>query len=158
MDQRETILNSWKEIAEYLGRGVRTAQRWERDLGLPVRRPRGKERSAVVAVSSDIDAWLKRCPVHDASNKKQLSPENLSPPRWMITYQNAERLRQRTEALYNRALQLRKNLQRALDLSEKLAVQRSLVQESVRHGGNGLQKRLARNVPASQETYPIGIV
>ncbi len=141
MDQRETILNSWKEIAEYLGRGVRTAQRWERDLGLPVRRPRGKERSAVVAVSSDIDAWLRRCPVHDASGKKHLSLENLTPPRWMITYQNAERLRQRTEALYDRALQLRKNLQRAMDLSEKLAVQRSLAQESVRNGANGLQKR-----------------
>jgi len=140
MDQRETILNSWKEIAGYLGRGVRTAQRWERDLALPVRRPRGKERSAVVAVSSDIDAWLKRCPVHDASSKKQLSPE-IATPRWMITYQNAERLRQRTEALYDRALQLRKNLQRAMDLSGKLAVQRSLAQESARSGANGLQKR-----------------
>jgi predicted DNA-binding transcriptional regulator AlpA len=140
MDQKETILNSWKEIADYLGRGVRTAQRWEHDLALPVRRPRGKERSAVIAVSSDIDAWLKRCPVHYGSSKKQLSPETQTGPRWMITYQNAERLRERTEALYDRALQLRKNLQRALDLSGKLAVQRSLVQESARNGVNGLQK------------------
>ncbi len=31
------VLNSWKEIACYLGRGVRTVQRYERDLGLPVR-------------------------------------------------------------------------------------------------------------------------
>ena len=53
-----SILNSWKEIAAYLGRGVRTAQRWERDLALPVRRPRGKDRSAVFAVPTEIDAWL----------------------------------------------------------------------------------------------------
>ena len=29
-------LESWKEIAAYLGRDVRTAQRWERLGGLPV--------------------------------------------------------------------------------------------------------------------------
>ena len=39
------ILNSWKEIANYLGRGVRTVQRWERDLRLPVHRPKGKDRA-----------------------------------------------------------------------------------------------------------------
>jgi hypothetical protein len=31
-------LNGWKEIAAYLGRSVRTVQRWEKDFGLPVRR------------------------------------------------------------------------------------------------------------------------
>lgn len=52
------LLNGWKEISKYLGRGVRTAQRWEQ-LGLPVRRPRSKDRSAVVAFSEEIDAWLR---------------------------------------------------------------------------------------------------
>ena len=42
------LLNSWKEIAAYMGRGVRTLQRWERDLALPVRRL-GKERTIVGA-------------------------------------------------------------------------------------------------------------
>jgi len=28
-------LNGWKEIASFLGKGVRTAQRWEKDYGLP---------------------------------------------------------------------------------------------------------------------------
>src|SRR5262249_2050618 len=59
---RSEILNSWKEIARYLDRGVRTAQRWERDLQLPVRRPRGKRRSAVLAIPKEIDAWLANCP------------------------------------------------------------------------------------------------
>ncbi len=52
------ILNGWKEIGNYLGRGVRTVQRWEH-LGLPIRRPAGRIRSAVCAVPEEIDAWLK---------------------------------------------------------------------------------------------------
>ena len=38
-------LDSWKEIATYLGRGVRTAQRWEREEGLPVHRLSDSEQS-----------------------------------------------------------------------------------------------------------------
>lgn len=56
------VLNSWKEIAGYVGRGVRTVQRWEVDCGLPVRRPRAKSRSAVIAFSDEIDAWLRSAP------------------------------------------------------------------------------------------------
>jgi phage terminase Nu1 subunit (DNA packaging protein) len=56
------ILNSWKEIAGYLGRGLRTAQRWERELGLPVRRPRGRSRTAVFALRKELDIWLHDCP------------------------------------------------------------------------------------------------
>jgi hypothetical protein len=55
-----TILNSWKEIASYVGRGIRTVQRWERELGLPVRRPRGHLRSPVVAIPSELDDWLRQ--------------------------------------------------------------------------------------------------
>jgi transposase len=60
------ILNSWKEIANYLGRGVRTVQRWERDLGLPVHRPKGKDRSAVLAFPEELDQWLQQTPVRSA--------------------------------------------------------------------------------------------
>ncbi|HLJ91456.1 MAG TPA: hypothetical protein VKZ53_31950 [Candidatus Angelobacter sp.] len=59
---RSDTLNSWKEIARYLDRGVRTVQRWERDLNLPVRRPWGKKRSAVVAIRKEIDVWISCCP------------------------------------------------------------------------------------------------
>jgi hypothetical protein len=55
----QTVLNSWKEIARYLDRGVRTVQRWERDLKLPVHRPRGRTRSAVMAVPEELDAWVR---------------------------------------------------------------------------------------------------
>ena len=60
------ILNSWKEIANYLGRGVRTAQRWERDLGLPIHRPKGKDRSAVLAFPEELNQWLQKTPVRSA--------------------------------------------------------------------------------------------
>ncbi len=63
----KTILNSWKEISEYVGRGVRTVQRWEHDLGLPVRRPRHHLRSPVVAMTAEIDEWLR----HGVLNRTQ---------------------------------------------------------------------------------------
>jgi hypothetical protein len=54
-----TVLTSWKDIARYMGKGVRTVQRWERQLGLPVRRPTGAQhKSAVLVDRSDLDAWL----------------------------------------------------------------------------------------------------
>ena len=60
------ILNSWKEIANYLGRGVRTVQRWERDLGLPIHRPKGQDRSAVLAFPEELNAWMQQTPVRSA--------------------------------------------------------------------------------------------
>jgi hypothetical protein len=53
------VLSCWKDIAKYLGKGVRTVQRWEREFELPVRRPKGANRkSAVAAHPRDLDAWL----------------------------------------------------------------------------------------------------
>jgi hypothetical protein len=53
------VLSCWKDIAKYLGKGVRTVQRWEREFELPVRRPKGANcKSAVVADPRDLDAWL----------------------------------------------------------------------------------------------------
>jgi hypothetical protein len=63
------VLNSWKEIATYLGRGVRTVQRWEAELHLPVHRPRGKTRSAVVAFRQELDEWLQCTPSHGDSKE-----------------------------------------------------------------------------------------
>jgi hypothetical protein len=59
VSEESTVLSSWKDIARYLGKGVRTVQRWERHLGLPVRRPIGaSQKSAVLLYRSDVDAWL----------------------------------------------------------------------------------------------------
>jgi hypothetical protein len=53
------VLTSWKEIAAYLGKGVRTVQRWETELGLPVRRP-GSERHIVLALPTELDDWARQ--------------------------------------------------------------------------------------------------
>src|SRR5579863_980355 len=54
-----------------LGRGVRTMQRWESELGLPVHRPRGKDRSAVLAFPEELDHWLHSAPLSpDADGKR----------------------------------------------------------------------------------------
>jgi hypothetical protein len=52
------VLSGWKDIASYLGKGVRTVQRYERDLRLPVRRPAGKLRGSVLTTKSDLDGWV----------------------------------------------------------------------------------------------------
>ncbi|HEY7353762.1 MAG TPA: hypothetical protein VH596_13430 [Terriglobales bacterium] len=52
------VLNSWKEIASYLRRGVRTVQRWEATLGMPVRRLGSTPRAPVVAFRHELDAWM----------------------------------------------------------------------------------------------------
>ena len=50
-------LDSWKEIASYLKRDVRTVQRWEKTEKLPVRRHLHEKQGTVYAFKSEIDAW-----------------------------------------------------------------------------------------------------
>ena len=50
-------LESWKEIAAYFDRDLRTVIRWEKDLGLPVRRYPGKAKGRVYAEVSELKAW-----------------------------------------------------------------------------------------------------
>ena len=57
------VLHSWKEISNYTGRGVRTIQRYEVQLGFPIHRPAGSPRSAVLAFSDEVDFWLSRSPM-----------------------------------------------------------------------------------------------
>ena len=48
-------LDSWKEIASYLRREVRTVQLWEKKEGLPVHRHFHKRLGSVYALRSEID-------------------------------------------------------------------------------------------------------
>jgi hypothetical protein len=74
------VLTSWKEIARYMGKGVRTVQRWEQDFGLPVRRPQGSNKKAVLARPRDLDAWValrcasrtERAPADVSENRRGL--------------------------------------------------------------------------------------
>lgn len=50
-------LDSWKEIAAYLHRDIRTVQRWEKTAGLPVHRHAAARLRTAFAFRGEIDAW-----------------------------------------------------------------------------------------------------
>ncbi len=64
------ILESWKEIASYLGITVRTAQNWERGRGLPVHRDGDGPRARVSAYSRELDAWKSERTVRVTAPRK----------------------------------------------------------------------------------------
>jgi TolB-like protein/Flp pilus assembly protein TadD len=57
-------LESWKEIAAYLKRTVRTVHRWEKNEGLPVHRHLHRKQGTIYAYTAEIDAWWRDRAVH----------------------------------------------------------------------------------------------
>jgi predicted DNA-binding transcriptional regulator AlpA len=122
VDSSRTILNSWKEIAAYVGRGIRTLQRWERDHGFPVHRPSGKQRSAVFAVTSEVDKWLKTRPLltenGNAATALITIPDQLG-PRWQKVRLSTHDLVAKTQRLLASTGQLQAELKHAIELGSK---------------------------------------
>lgn len=58
--QEADRLSGWKEIGQYLRRSVRSVQRWEHELNLPVRRIKTAHGQAVFASRTELDAWMAR--------------------------------------------------------------------------------------------------
>ncbi|HET9281347.1 MAG TPA: tetratricopeptide repeat protein [Candidatus Angelobacter sp.] len=52
-------LDSWKEIASYLRRDVRTVQRWEKKEGLPVHRHLHDKLGSIYAYRNELTDWFK---------------------------------------------------------------------------------------------------
>jgi phage terminase Nu1 subunit (DNA packaging protein) len=104
----ETDLHSWKEIAAYLGRGVRTVQRWERDVGLPVRRS-GNKGVAAYAHTREIDCWLHNISQKDTFRMSPTASSSISD-----LSENRERIRKRSHEVAERSSQL---LQAAKDMA-----------------------------------------
>src|SRR5262250_492156 len=74
------ILNGWKEIANYLGKGVRTVQRYEIELSLPVRRPAGKSYGSVVATKAELDGWVSASPIREAFHLARMKTGEVTSP------------------------------------------------------------------------------
>jgi hypothetical protein len=53
-------LNTWQQIANYLGLSVRAVQNYEKTAGLPVHRLAGQSRGRVWAYTDELDAWKSR--------------------------------------------------------------------------------------------------
>lgn len=108
------ILNSWKEIATYVGRGVRTVQRWEAQLGLPVHRPAGKDHSAVLAFSSELDQWLDKRPLRNSLALQPLT--GLDPVELQTLLQKADALLEKCEILLLRNDELSRKISALADV------------------------------------------
>jgi tetratricopeptide (TPR) repeat protein len=70
-------LDSWKEIAIYLNRSVRTVRRWEWLEGLPVHRQQHQKRASVYAYKPELDAWRESRNLNDAA-PPEAPPRNSS--------------------------------------------------------------------------------
>ena len=62
--RKRPILTGWKEIAEFLGVHIETAQRWAKEEGLPITKIGGK----VLSSKNAIEIWLLK-------NKKSVTYE-----------------------------------------------------------------------------------
>jgi len=113
-----SVLNSWKEIASYLGRGVRTVQRYEDELRLPVLRVPGKSHGSVLAYKADLDSWLHNTSVRssDPSRKVCNAPIISELHKSMSEHVNLRRESHSLRAAHNRSvLQLRTSLDRIME-------------------------------------------
>jgi hypothetical protein len=124
------VLNSWKEIAAYLGRGVRTVQRWEHDLALPVRRPRGKDRSAVIALKSDLDKWLQDTPLGPEPGPPQVYLDNL------LLRRNTQLLKLRTARVVAQSEKLQAAIAVSMSLAAALTQKRAVLGKAVLNGAS----------------------
>jgi Tol biopolymer transport system component len=75
-------LESWKEIAVYLNRSVRTLHRWEKEEGLPIHRQLHKELGSVFAYKSELDAWSRARSV--TTDVRENTTETGSPNRFRV--------------------------------------------------------------------------
>jgi TolB-like protein len=67
-DPRGRRLESWKEIAAYLGRDVTTAQRWEKKERLPVYRLQHSKLGSIYAYTSELDSWRDKQALRGATD------------------------------------------------------------------------------------------
>ena len=105
------VLEGWKAIAHYLGRGVRTVQRYERDLRLPVRHLPKKDSESVVANAVELDRWVLTSPTRSLA-RTQLETQLITDLRSGI-------------------LELRRLCAESRDLREEIRAQRTALRSSV---------------------------
>jgi len=72
---RGARLDSWKEIAAYLGKGERTVKRWETERGMPAYRVPGGGRACVYAYTAELDEWLTSVKAPGWEGSKETSPK-----------------------------------------------------------------------------------
>src|SRR5512133_3620459 len=76
-------LDSWKEIAGYLRRDVRTVQRWEKEEGLPVHRLQHGKLGSVYAHPAELDAWWNSRRREFTEREASVGPADRHSPRFL---------------------------------------------------------------------------
>lgn len=110
------VLHSWKDIANYASRGVRTLQRYEAKLGFPIHRPAGKSRSAVLAFSDEIDEWLGKTPMAAIVAPRPLIADQLRERReWLAVAANAKLGYERAQIAYEGCKQQSRRVQEMIE-------------------------------------------
>jgi tetratricopeptide (TPR) repeat protein len=75
-------LDSWKEIAHFFNKDVRTVRRWEKERELPVHRARGKPGGSVYAFTGELTEWLNS---PSFSREETAVPEETNSSQWVTT-------------------------------------------------------------------------
>lgn len=104
------ILTGWKDIATYLRMGVRTVQRHESQLSLPIRRPAGKGIGPVIAIRAELDAWVNASPVRGAFQVSRAAVDNA------VFMNEFRRQLEEFRRLRQESAELREEHQRAVEL------------------------------------------
>ncbi len=112
------VLNSWKEIATFLHRGVRTVQRWESKNQLPVHRVGGGEKAPVFAFAEELQAWLRTFEKNEFGYSPELAPKCLQTDKKAIEEQR--NLRADLRRLLHEHRQRMISLQRTLTVQARV--------------------------------------
>ena len=144
----ESILNSWKDIAAHLHTSVRTAQRWEAQLHLPVHRPGSNRKGPILAFTGELDEWLK----NGKSRVRRLPNDNgagaKTAERYQDTRHNLDELLELAKRITANTVLMQQQMQRALELRKTVEKQRGtraarvepvIIRESVPNGGQKYQ-------------------
>ncbi|MFN7999129.1 MAG: LamG domain-containing protein [Bryobacteraceae bacterium] len=83
----DDLIRYWEGIAEALQVSVKTAQRYEKQYGLPVRRKRGPRGTVIYALRSEIEAWLISKPDPTPEDREPAGPQaarRVHPWHWIL--------------------------------------------------------------------------
>jgi hypothetical protein len=136
------ILNGWKQISHHIERGVRTAQRWEALLGMPVYRSALKDRGAVVAFSDELESWLSRTSPEERNECGETDERVTNVNEWnerlLRVFDNMSSLVRQSQSLLSQVQTLQEQLRRSR--KSRRVASRTIAPDSVstclpRHAG-----------------------
>ena len=112
------VLSSWKDVAAHLGKSVRTVQRWETELRLPIHRPDKRQQRIILAYPEELKQWVGAklaAANRDGSKSHQRLEENTSRLKAQLRRLQSlsETLQRRTAASLDRAERTRSLARRA---------------------------------------------